>query len=81
MENTNAGPTPVKINVKQQMRQLDLLPIELKQIIWVAPVSLDVLQVDTMLKQGRRKKCAIGAIVEGLLTAILREYPDWRPVV
>lgn len=81
MENTNAGPTPVKANVKKQMRQLDLLPIELKQIIWAAPVSLDVLQVDTMLKQGRRKKCAIGTIVEGLVAAILREYPDWRPVV
>lgn len=68
----NAPSTAIKADADEQMRLLDGLSIDLKRIVWEAPVPLDVRQVSMM--QNAYAKTAS----ERLIAAIKREYPEWH---
>ncbi|MDB5393693.1 MAG: hypothetical protein JWM91_1199 [Rhodospirillales bacterium] len=68
----NAPPTAIEADRKLQMKLMDLLPADLKQVVWLAPVPLDVRQVKTMHNDYK------AGAAERLKAAILREYPGWR---
>ena len=68
----NAPPTAIEADRRQQMILMDRLPPDLKAVVWLAPIPLDLRQVHTM-----RNDYGQGA-PERLKAAILREYPGWR---
>jgi hypothetical protein len=67
----NAPCTAIKADADEQMDLLDGLSIDLKRIVWEAPVPLDVRQVKQI--QNAYAKSAS----ERLIAAIKRDYPDW----
>lgn len=73
MSRQNAPSTAIEVDPKMQMVIMDRLPLELKRIIWGAPVPLDLREVMTMQTHVRHRG------PDKLSAAILYRYPDWRP--
>jgi hypothetical protein len=69
----NAPETAVEADTKIQMRILDGLPRQVKEVVWSAPVPLDLRQVG-QLHARYGLKC-----IERLVGAIFADYPDWVP--
>lgn len=74
-KNTDNAPlTAIRVDPNEQMVIMDALPLPLKQVVWSAPFRLDMRQVVQM------QRAYSATAVARLTAAIMREYPEWRPV-
>ena len=74
---SNAGPSPVEVDPIKQMELLDSFPPEIRRIVRIAPVCLDMEQLRDALGIKKYKRGFPAGLVEKLIAAIKSNYPDW----